>query len=113
MHEMSIALGIVEAVRAELDRQGLTRLLRVGIGIGELAGVDRPSLAFCLEAAFAEESWGQVEAVFSLKKVEVCCRICKRRYHPPRDDFRCVDCQAADVDVLRGTAVEIEWLEAE
>lgn len=113
MHEMSLALGLVEAVRAEMGRHGAKRLLRVGISIGELAGVDRQSFTFCLEAAFAEEHWEQVAAELSSKAAEVCCRTCKRRFSPQPDDFRCVDCQAANVDVLSGDAVEIEWLEVE
>jgi hydrogenase nickel incorporation protein HypA/HybF len=113
MHEMSIALGLVEAVRTEMGRHGSKRLLRVGISIGELAGVDRQSLSFCLDATFAEEHWGQVVTEFRAQAVEARCRTCTRCFQPPRDDFRCPDCQTAAVDVLRGDAVEIEWLEVE
>ncbi len=113
MHEMSIAMGIVEAIRAELASDSSRRLLRVGVAIGELAGVDRQSLAFCLDATFAEEHWEGVDAVFSARGVEVRCRTCARQFQPPRDDFRCPDCQTADVEVLSGDAVEIEWLEVE
>jgi Zn finger protein HypA/HybF involved in hydrogenase expression len=96
-----------------MARQGSGRLLRLGVGIGELAGVDRQSLAFCLEAALAEEHWEQVETVFTTTAVEVCCRTCKRRFQPPRHDFRCADCQAADVEVLCGDGVALEWLEVD
>ena len=95
MHEMSIALGIVEALRGEMERSGSTRLLRAGVSLGELAGVDPQSLSFCLEAAFAEEHWERVEVEFSPKAVEVCCRTCKQRFQPLRNDYRCPECQAA------------------
>ena len=50
MHEMGIADSVIQAVQVEAGRHLGTRVLRVGIRIGELAGVDRESLTFCFEA---------------------------------------------------------------
>ncbi len=49
MHEMGIADSVIEAVRAEASRRPGSRVTRVGLRIGELAGVDRESLSFCFE----------------------------------------------------------------
>lgn len=50
MHEMGIANSILEAVHQELHRHPGHRAAKVGLRIGEYAGVDRGSLEFCLEA---------------------------------------------------------------
>ena len=50
MHEMSIADSILDAVRSESSRHGGAHVTKVGLLLGELAGVDRESLSFCFDA---------------------------------------------------------------
>ncbi len=53
MHEMGIASSVLETVHKELHRPGVNRqerAVKVGLRIGELAGVDSESLTFCFEA---------------------------------------------------------------
>jgi hydrogenase nickel incorporation protein HypA/HybF len=50
MHEMGIASSILEAVQKELTRYPGCRASKVGVRIGEFAGVDGESLRFCFEA---------------------------------------------------------------
>ena len=50
MHEMGIASSILDAVHRELHLYPGSRAAKVGVRIGEFAGVDRESLAFCFEA---------------------------------------------------------------
>lgn len=50
MHEVGIASGILEAVRKETAARDGAHATKVGVRIGELAGVDPQSLAFCFEA---------------------------------------------------------------
>lgn len=49
MHEMSIADSILNAVRTEAEKHPGARVKKVGLRLGELAGVDRESLSFCFE----------------------------------------------------------------
>jgi hydrogenase nickel incorporation protein HypA/HybF len=50
MHEMGIACSVLEAVHEELRRYPGQRASKVGLRIGEYAGVDPESLRFCFEA---------------------------------------------------------------
>ena len=49
MHEMGIASSVIEAVRAEVTRHPGARATKVGLRLGEWAGVDAESLRFCVE----------------------------------------------------------------
>jgi len=49
MHEMGIANSILEAVRTEAAAYAPARATKVGVKIGEMAGVEPSSLAFCFE----------------------------------------------------------------
>ena len=50
MHEMGIASSVLDAVQQELHRYPGGRAAKIGLRIGEYAGVDRESLQFCFEA---------------------------------------------------------------
>ena len=49
MHEMGVACSVLEAVHRELRSYPGQRASKVGLRIGEFAGVDPESLRFCFE----------------------------------------------------------------
>lgn len=49
MHEVAIAGGILDAVRKETAVRQPARAVKVGVRIGEMAGIDAESLKFCFE----------------------------------------------------------------
>lgn len=49
MHEMGIAASVLEAVGRELTRYPGRRAVKVGLRIGEFAGVDAESVRFCFD----------------------------------------------------------------
>lgn len=51
MHEMSIALSLIEVVRTHVDAELLPDVRVVAVRLGALAGVVPESLRFCFEAA--------------------------------------------------------------
>jgi Zn finger protein HypA/HybF involved in hydrogenase expression len=50
MHELGIAQSILDAVETELRPHPGARAVKIGVTVGEFAGVDRDSVAFCFEA---------------------------------------------------------------
>ncbi len=46
MHELSIALSIVDGVREEAEKRGIASVGAVHLRLGPLAGVDRDALLF-------------------------------------------------------------------
>lgn len=49
MHELSLARSVIETVRKEMARRPPARLTKIGLRIGEFAGIDDSSLRFCFE----------------------------------------------------------------
>jgi len=54
MHEIGVAISILEAVKEEAELHQPGRPVKVGIRIGEMAGVDRDALAFAFEVVIKE-----------------------------------------------------------
>ena len=58
MHEMGIANSVLEEVARQMRQHPAERVSRVGLRIGEFAGVDPDSLRFCFEAIVKEPGTG-------------------------------------------------------
>ena len=61
MHEMGIASSILEAVRKEQLLYPGYRATKVGVRIGEVAGVDGESLRFCFDAIVKDSPLAPLE----------------------------------------------------
>jgi Zn finger protein HypA/HybF involved in hydrogenase expression len=54
MHELSVAMEICRIAEAQVGTAGATRIRRVAVCVGDDAGLEPSSLAFCLETLLAE-----------------------------------------------------------
>ena len=61
MHEMGIANSVLEAVHKEMHRYPGRRAVKVGLRIGEYAGVDPESLRFCFDSMVKGSEWEPLE----------------------------------------------------
>jgi hydrogenase nickel incorporation protein HypA/HybF len=68
MHELGIANSILEAARTEADRYPGSHVIKIGIRIGEYAGVDTESLRFCFDAIKRETDLAQAELSFDYQE---------------------------------------------
>ncbi len=57
MHEFGIAESILDAVRTEAAAHKPARPVKVGVRIGEMAGIDPSSLAFCFDCLVKDSEW--------------------------------------------------------
>ena len=65
MHELSLALEVCRLAEERVGRAALPRITAVGIVVGEDAGVERDSLAFCLQALLSAPPFAGAEAVLT------------------------------------------------
>ncbi|MQS17046.1 hydrogenase maturation nickel metallochaperone HypA [Streptomyces kaniharaensis] len=113
MHEMSIAVAVVEQVEAAAREHGMPGVARVRLHVGELAGVVPQALDFCFELACAgtlvEGAVLEAESVAARAR----CRACAVEWAvgmPP--DLGCPSCGGGSVELLSGRELQIldvEW----
>jgi len=54
MHELSLALEVCRMARERCERAGGTRVVSVGVEVGEDAGIEIENFRFCLTSLMAE-----------------------------------------------------------
>jgi hydrogenase nickel incorporation protein HypA/HybF len=112
MHELSIAVSIVEMAEQESARHGGGKVQVVHLRLGKLSGVVKEALLSSYEMACAatplEGSQLRIEEI----PVEVFCPDCKAS-RPVASLFSmvCPECGAPTPDVIRGKELEVVALE--
>jgi Zn finger protein HypA/HybF involved in hydrogenase expression len=71
MHELSIAMEVCRLAEARLGTAGCAAVRRVAVEVGDQAGVEPESLAFCLEVLLAEPPFGAARPVIVRQPGEV------------------------------------------
>lgn len=112
MHEMSIASSIIDVVRnAESEYHG--HITKVGLRLGELAGIDESSLQFCFDSLVRETDLEPVTLEISYCKRQNRCRSCRNTFEVADWSFECPDCGARDTEPVAGDELEVAYLELE
>ena len=78
MHEMAIAEGILDIAREHAARERSARIMKIGLLIGEMAGVEEHALRFCF-SSLVHGTLAQ-DAELSIKRVPLVgrCGACGR-----------------------------------
>ncbi len=111
MHELSIALSLVDAAREEGERLG-TPVLAVHVRVGRLSGVVSEALLSCYEIACHETPLQGSRLVIEEVPVVVFCDDCRAQRDLPLGSwFTCPECGAPTPDVRQGRELELVALE--
>lgn len=113
MHELSIANSILDTVRAEASRRPGARLTKVGLRVGELAGVDPESLDFCFNVLVTETDLAPLALEIETRPRRQRCPQCDRTFRVVDFDISCPDCGAAQTCCISGDELEVVYLEVE
>lgn len=110
MHELGIALEIIDIVQEESSRRNLNELEKIGIRLGFLAGVDPEALSFSFEAATLDTPLAGTTLVIEQIPVRGECRSCREKVEVDDFVFMCPHCDSADIDITQGEELDVAYL---
>ncbi len=112
MHELSIAMSIVEFAQEEANRRGGARIISVRLRLGAFSGVVKEALLSSYEMACADTCLEGSQLVVEEVPLLVHCPTCNARR--PVDEtqwFVCPVCGAATPEIVQGKELEVTALE--
>jgi len=112
VHELSVALSLIEGVQETAAREGIERVTAVHVRVGALSGVARDALEFSWELAtagtLAADSALRIEDV----PLVVFCERCEAERSPrPANGLLCPACGNACAKVVRGRELQLVAME--
>jgi hydrogenase nickel incorporation protein HypA/HybF len=112
MHELSIALGILDLVAEEAGRRG-GRVVAVHLRLGPLSGVVKEALLSAYELAREGTPCAAAALVVEEVPVVAWCPACAAEQRPAFPELCCPACGAPTPEVRAGRELEVVALEIE
>ena len=114
MHELSIALDLIDVVSAEMARLGPVHVTSVHLRLGTLSGVMKEALIVSFDTAVMGTALDGARLQIDDVAVSVWCDACAtERDLPDWARRRCPVCQSPTPRVIRGSDLELVALEIE
>jgi len=114
MHELSIAMSIVEMATEEVARQGAAQVNTVYLKLGALSGVVKEALLFSYYIACEDTPLAGSHLLIEEMPIVVYCEPCrKERTLASTHHFFCPVCATPTAEVLHGRELEVTALEVQ
>jgi hydrogenase nickel incorporation protein HypA/HybF len=113
MHEIGIANAIIEAGQAEAARRKGSKLIRVGIRIGVLAGVDSDALRFVFTALTQGTEMDTVDFEIQNCPRRNRCFDCNREFESDIYGDPCPSCGSEKIVLVGGDELDLSYVEVE
>jgi hydrogenase nickel incorporation protein HypA/HybF len=114
MHELSIAMSIVEMAQEESDQRGGVRVNAVYLKLGALAGIVKDALLSSYEMACeGTDLQGSRLVIEEIPAVVYCPRCLAPRTLEPVQWFTCPECRSPVSEVIHGRELQVAALEIE
>ena len=108
MHEMSIAMNIIDIACKEAKKEGASSISLIELDVGTLSGVMVDSLQFCYDSAckgtLAEGSVLQVNTVSAQAK----CKKCDDLFEIESFMALCPECESYEIDIMQGRELKLK-----
>ena len=113
MHELSIASSIIDTVRAEATKHPGARLIKVGVRIGALAGVDPDALSFGFEALVHGTDLDPLTLGIEFVPRTQRCPRCQLVFPAEEYCIKCPKCGELETVFVGGDELQMAYLELE
>lgn len=113
MHELSIAMSIVDIVLEEASANHAQRISKIEIEIGSQAGVVADALAFAMDEAIKDTLLENAELVYHFIDAVSVCQECCHEFKPENLYPTCPLCSSFQTNVIHGKELKVKSIEIE
>jgi hydrogenase nickel incorporation protein HypA/HybF len=112
MHELSIAMSILDLAEEESQKHGCARILGIHLKLGCLSGVVKESLLSAFHLAREQTPFEETELLIEEVPAVVHCPTCKsKRAVVSVQNMCCVECGTPSADITSGRDLELVAME--
>ena len=113
MHEMSIAMELLDRLAELTEEHGLERIEALTVTAGVMRGIVPEALELAFETAAKGGSAEGAEPNLEIVDALALCRGCGLRFAPEPSSFLCAGCGEADVEIIQGNEIVLSSISGE
>jgi hydrogenase nickel incorporation protein HypA/HybF len=110
MHELSIAINIIEIASEQAKVNNLSVIDEIEIEVGELSGVEIEALKFVMEIATKETILENSRTIFTLIPGLARCLICSEEFITNSFFTQCPECKQFKSQIIQGQELRVKSL---
>lgn len=112
MHELSIAMNIIDLVEEESERLGGRQVSAIHLKLGQFSGVVKEALLNSYELACEQSTLHGTRLVIEEVPIAIHCATCgaRRPVHSPQL-LCCAECGTPAFEIIEGKEIEVSALE--
>ena len=113
MHELAIAQAILDRARDASERHGGGRVLKIGLRVGEISGVEPDALSFGIEVLAKGTPLEGLALEIEQPRRQLRCAACATAFVPERFAVACPACGSPSSDCIAGNELDVTFIELE
>ena len=110
MHELSIAMSIVDIARDAVEKAGAREVEHIELEIGQLAGIELPALDFALSEAVRDSVLARATREIRHIPGEARCMECQTTFPIQALYESCPTCSSPFTDIIHGKELRVHAL---
>jgi hydrogenase nickel incorporation protein HypA/HybF len=112
MHELSIAISMIDQITEEAQSRGGLDIEAVHLKLGIFSGVDKEALLFAYELASEGSVLEGARLVIETIPLIIYCAACQKNRTPPSVyELSCPECGTPGQKIISGREIEVASLE--
>ncbi len=108
MHEMSIAVSIVDIVCKKAKEENAKKINNIVLDVGELSGIMIDALEFGFEAATKSTLADGAQLKINRIQGKAFCKNCDKHFHIENEFTPCPTCDDYNIELLKGKELNIK-----
>lgn len=113
MHELAIAMNIVEIAEEKAKESGVEKVLEIELEIGTLSGVVLEALEFAMAEAVKESVLEGAGLRIETTQGRGKCNECGKEFIIEDLYTNCPDCQSFDIEIIAGQELRVKAIYVE
>ncbi len=111
MHELSVAMGIVNIAEKEIKKANKNKVTLIELEIGSLSGVELDSLEYVWEIAVKDTALDKAKKKINFIEAEAKCLECDTFFKVENVYDNCPKCKSYFKDIVKGKELRVKSLE--
>ncbi len=111
MHELTVAIGIVEIAEKEAKKANISKLTKIELEIGTLSGVEIEALNFAWPMAVMDTILENVEKKIQTVQAKAKCMDCNVSFEINNLFDHCPACKGYSKSILQGKELRVKSIE--
>lgn len=110
MHELSIAINIVDIAGREAEKAEAEKVTDLDIEVGVLSGVVIEALEFAMQEAVRNSVLEHAKINIQEIRARARCKVCREEFEVEDWFELCPHCQSPNLEMIRGEELQIKSL---